>query len=112
MTGHHVRVGHAVRPVLGVPGPKDRILVLVLRQSGKGVTKLDPGDVGRDRAELAPDLLRCSGLGVEAINVADTALQPNQNARHVLAGGAACAGTSFQEARKGQPESRQRANPQ
>ena len=85
MSRQHVGVGHSVRSVLGVPRPKDRVLVLVLRQLGKRVAERDPGNVGRNRPELAPDLLGRLGLGVKAVDVADAALQPEQDARDILA---------------------------
>ena len=89
MARQHVSVGNPVRPVLGVPRANDRVLVLVLRQLRKRVAERDPRYVRRNRSEFAPDLLGCLGLGVKAVDMADSALQPEQDARDVLAAPAA-----------------------
>ena len=43
-----------------------------------------PGDVRVDHAELAADLDGGLGLGVEAVDVADAPLEPEQDARDVV----------------------------
>ncbi len=85
MPRHHVGVGHAVRPVPGVERAEDRVLVLMLRQHGQRVAEPNAGHVGRDHPELAADLLGGLGLGVEAVDVADAALEPEQDARDIVA---------------------------
>src|SRR5262249_25016941 len=104
-------VGHPVRPILGVPGAENGILVLVLRQLGKRVTDRNARNVRRNHTEFAANLLRCKRLGVEAIEMADPALQPKKDARDVFPWLCARASASLQEARQRQTYCSQRTDP-
>ena len=79
MPGHHQVVGDAVAAVLRVVAADDAELVGLLGQERQVLGDADAGQGRRDGAELAADLGRSVGLGVEGVVVTRPALHPQED---------------------------------
>ena len=82
--GHHVMIAAAVVGILVADGADDAELVEALRQQRHRFTKMGAGDAGGDGFELTADVLRGGGLRVKGLVVRGAAIQPDEDAVHVV----------------------------
>ena len=78
--GHHVMVAGAVVPLVVADRADDGQLVGDAGQPGHVLREVHAGDLGLDRRELAADLGRRVGLGIERLEVRRPAIHPDQDA--------------------------------
>ena len=79
-TRHEVMIAATVIRVLVADGADHAELVKALRQQWHRLAEMHTRHAGRDRLELAANLLRCARLRVKGLVMRRPAIQPHQNA--------------------------------
>src|SRR5690349_19492891 len=82
--GHHVVITPAMVWVFVADGTDDGQLIGNLGQVGNDLAKLNSGDRGGNRTELAADFLGRIRLGVERLVMRRPAIHPDENAVDLL----------------------------